>query len=436
MSEGGTIMRGRVALLMEPGDLHRRWDRWVRDAGHRVVEHRGLGALVASDPAPEVVIASIGDYDPAKLAELLPDATRIGVGSGPDEALTGWYELLQTGAEEAAVRASVRRAVERSRLFAAANPPTPDPFSLVVESPAMREVERQVTKVAGSDVTVALRGERGVGKDLVARLIHRLSRRASGPFVTINCAALPESVHEGELFGVAGGGLPGVGAERPGRLEQASGGTLYLDDVGALSALTQASLLRALQEQSVRRVGSPDELPIDVRVVCSSSEDLEAQVRAGRFREDLFFRLVVYPLVVPPLRERREDIPELVRRALVRYAADAGRRPPRVAPAALDALCRYEWPANVRQLENALQRAAISAEGDTLELQDFPGYLGESVGGQARTTEVLPLAELEKRAIRHALEVTEGSVDRAAKLLGMGRATLYRRLAKYDADSE
>lgn len=423
---GDQASAGRVAVFVEDPSQRRAVEDGLRQAGYRVLEHVGVRSLLAQAVAPEALVVQVGHPDQTRFSELFPGTPSIGLGTDRDE---DWYELVPENAPERLAPAA-RRAVERMRLGRMASSVP----RLVAQSAEMLEVVRQVNKVAPIDATVALRGERGTGKDLVARAIHGASARAERPFVPIHCASLPESAHEVELFGVASGGMPGVTESRRGRLEEADGGTLYLDEVDGLSALTQASLLRALQESAVRRVGSSEVFPVDVRVICSSTEDLEDAVKAGRFREDLYFRLVVYPIRVPPLRERRDDIPELVRRCLLRFSVESGRSAPRVAPSALDAMMAYDWPSNVRQLENALQRAMIAAERETLQLSDFPSYLSElaAPSGSASESEIVPLADLERSAIRRALEATGGSVDRAAKLLGMGRATLYRRLAKYE----
>jgi DNA-binding NtrC family response regulator len=319
------------------------------------------------------------------------------------------------------------------------------PFKQVVgRSPAMGELLRQVQRVLDSEVAVALFGESGTGKELVARAIHGTGRRRAGPFVAINCAAIPEGLQESELFGHERGAFTGAVGVHQGRFEQANSGTLFLDEVGEMSPMTQASLLRTLQERSVRRVGGITEVPVDVRVVCATHRDLEQEVRAGRFREDLYFRLVVYPIRVPPLRDRVEDIPLLVSHFIKKYRADVGREVGAVHPDFFEALTRYPWPGNVRELENVVHRAMLASDDGELGAGQLPMDLRDhasNAAGQAGAfasdfDEIVPMAELERRAIKRALRATEGSVERAARLLGIGRATLYRRLATYESQKD
>jgi transcriptional regulator with PAS, ATPase and Fis domain len=260
--------------------------------------------------------------------------------------------------------------------------------------------------------------------------------------VAINCGAIPESLQESELFGHERGAFTGATQLRRGRFEQAHGGTLFLDEVGEMSLATQASLLRALQERKIVRVGGGAEIPVDVRIIAATHRDLRAEVQAGRFREDLYFRLVVYPIFLPPVRERTEDIPLLVGHFLRKLRDDVGRKVERVSPEVLDALSRYPWPGNVRELENVVHRSLLSCRGDELALSDLPAEIQARalpslppVGVDDRRETVLPLRELERRAIERALAMTGGSVGRAAKMLGIGRATLYRRLATLQAPS-
>jgi DNA-binding NtrC family response regulator len=259
--------------------------------------------------------------------------------------------------------------------------------------------------------------------------------------VAINCAAIPESLQESELFGHERGAFTGAINMRRGRFEEAKNGTLFLDELGEMSLSTQAALLRTLQEKTVRRVGGVTEIPTDVRIVCATHRDLAAEVEAGRFREDLYFRLVVYPIRIPPLRERREDIPLLVGHFLRTLSQDTGRTVRHIAPDALDALARHMWPGNVRELQNVVHRSMLACRGDEITLADLPPDIRDlslpelpparknGIESATESDHVVPLRELERQAIERALRVTNGSVGKAAKLLGIGRATLYRRLA-------
>jgi DNA-binding NtrC family response regulator len=324
--------------------------------------------------------------------------------------------------------------------------------SIIGEAPALKELLGQVQRVLDSDVAVCLNGESGTGKELVARAVHEGGRRRAGPFVALNCAAIPPSLQESELFGHERGAFTGAIAMRRGCFEQARGGTLFLDEVGEMSPSTQAALLRALQERVIRRVGGTAEIPVDVRIVCATHRDLGIAVQEGRFREDLYYRLVVFPIRVPPLRERREDIPPLVGHFLHKHRPDVGRDIGRVSPDAIEAMVRHPWPGNVRELGNVVHRAMLSCDGEELRLGDLPPELralalspvprpsvvppppavpafepGPATELEA-SDQIIEMRELEARAIRHAIRATGGNVAQAAKRLGIGRATIYRRL--------
>jgi len=315
--------------------------------------------------------------------------------------------------------------------------------SLIGESPPIRALVASIQRVLSSDVAVCILGESGTGKELVARAIHEDGRRAKGAFVAINCASIPEHLQESELFGHEKGSFTGAVATYRGRFEQADGGTLFLDELGDMSLATQVKLLRALQEKSIRRVGGTTDIKTNVRVVGATHRDLERMVREGTFREDLYFRLMVYPIEVPPLRERRGDIPLLAAHLMERHRDDVGKDVSRWSPEALDALTAYEWPGNVRELENLVHRAMLTCATDRIELSDLPRALQKPV--LPALASVLPpppaavpssglptlkLRELEAMAIKQALEQTGGHIANAAKLLGIGRATLYRRVVE------
>ncbi len=244
--------------------------------------------------------------------------------------------------------------------------------NIVGSSAAMRRVYDQIERVLESDISVFISGESGTGKELIAKAIHYGSLRSDGPFVDVNCAAIPEGLQESELFGHEKGAFTGALATHPGKFEQATGGTILLDEVGEMSPSAQARLLRVLQERRLQRVGGTKVIELDVRVVSASNRDLAQLVSDGRFRQDLFYRLVVFPIELPPLRERREDVPALVEHFLAKYAADAGRRIIRIQPAGLECLVTHDWPGNVRELENVIHRSLLVATGPELLLSDLP----------------------------------------------------------------
>jgi DNA-binding NtrC family response regulator len=310
--------------------------------------------------------------------------------------------------------------------------------SLLGRSPAMRALVSQLEQVAATRSTVLLMGESGTGKELAARALHYHSDRAERPFVVIDCAAIPETLQESELFGHTRGAFTGAVAAKRGLFEEARGGTVFLDEVGDLSGATQAKLLRVLQEGTVRRLGDTRTIQVDVRIIAATNRDLPAEVRAGRFREDLFFRLNVLPLQLPLLRERPEDIPLLAEHFLRRFAAETGRPVRHIAPAALDCLIAYRWPGNVRELEHAIERAVLLSQGETLEVRDLPPAVQ---GGGGQGVEEAPLrlrdavarlnVDLERGLIRRALARTGGNRTEAASLLGISRRALLYKLKDY-----
>lgn len=308
--------------------------------------------------------------------------------------------------------------------------------NMVGSSAAMRRVYDQVEKVLESDITIFVSGESGTGKELVAKGIHYGSLRSDGPFIDVNCAAIPEGLQESELFGHEKGAFTGALATHPGKFEQAAGGTILLDEVGEMSPSAQARLLRVLQERCLQRVGGTKTIDLDVRVVSASNRDLAQLVSDGGFRQDLYYRLVVFPIDLPPLRERREDIPALVEHFLGKYATDAGKRIDRVEPAVLDLLMSLEWPGNVRELENVIHRSLLVASGPEITMEDVPSELRSGGGENVAVASVLnggrcSLEELEKEAIRLALEHYGGNLSDVARQLGIGRSTLYRKLEQY-----
>ncbi len=306
---------------------------------------------------------------------------------------------------------------------------------IVGSSGAMRRVYDQIEKVLESDITVFISGESGTGKELVAKAIHYGSLRSGGPFVGVNCAAIPEGLQESELFGHEKGAFTGAHAAHPGKFEQAAGGTILLDEVGEMSPSAQARLLRVLQERCLQRVGGTKTISLDVRVISSSNRDLEQLVNDGRFRQDLYYRLVVFPIELPPLRRRREDIPALVEHFLDKYAGDAGRRVLRVEPEALEQLMRHDWPGNVRELENVIHRSLLVASAPVLKRDDLPRDLLAAGPGAATPegdpAELCSLEELERRAIERAIDRFGGNLSDVARQLGIGRSTLYRKLEQY-----
>jgi len=308
--------------------------------------------------------------------------------------------------------------------------------NIVGSSAAMRQVYSQIEKVLSSDITIFISGESGTGKELAAKAIHFGSLRSDEPFIDVNCAAIPEGLQESELFGHEKGAFTGALATHPGKFEQAAGGTIFLDEVGEMSPSAQARLLRVLQERCLQRVGGTKTIDLDVRVISASNRDLEQMVADGTFRQDLFYRLVVFPIELPPLRDRRDDIPLLVDHFIEKYARDTGKRVTGVEPTAIAALRGHDWPGNVRELENVIHRSLLIADGPDITAADLPPGLGsrsvDGVGGSSAPISVaMSLDELERAAIEKALRRHGGNLSDVARQLGIGRSTLYRKLEQY-----
>jgi two-component system NtrC family response regulator len=364
----------------------------------------------------------------------------------------GAHDYLAKPIDLGTLRLQVRNAFEhyrlrdenrrlRERLAVAGEIP-----EMIGKSAAIREVFARIRQVADTDVTILIQGESGTGKELVARAIHNLSPRRDGPFVAANIGALPEGLIESELFGYEKGAFTGAQRQRAGWFEMARGGTLLLDEVGEMMVKTQVDLLRVLEQREVRRLGGGALIPLDVRLVVATHQDIEGLVISGKMREDLYYRLNVIPLRVPPLRERRDDVP-LLSQHFIRWAQQRhGREPKQVAGAAMRALCDYSWPGNVRQLKNCMERLVVTVEGDTIHLEDLPqemhaarpkpvvdSWPGNLLG--APSPEVVPLeaaiAEVEKSTILAALERCNHHRERTAQLLGISVRTLHYKMNRY-----
>ena len=310
----------------------------------------------------------------------------------------------------------------------------------VGQSAAIHGLDQLMRQVAGYDSTVLIRGESGCGKELVARRIHDLSARSRGPFVPVNCGAIPRELLESELFGHEKGAFTGALTTRIGRFELADGGTLFLDEIGDMSVDMQVKLLRVLQERAFERVGSGEQRRANVRILAATHRDLETRASVGEFREDLFFRLNVFPIVVPPLRERVDDLPSLID-DLVRRGAAEGRPSITFTQTALDCLAAYSWPGNVRELANLIERLAILYPNRTIDRDQLPAPIGERRRTAQPAVTTIPqsgldlreyLGSIEKQLIRSALDQTDGTVAHAAKLLKLQRTTLVEKLRKYE----
>ncbi len=383
-----------------------------------------------------------------RILESRPDMpVLVGTGHGSMESAiaamrAGAYDFVTKPFDPKLIVLSLNRAVQNHRLRSELKRLRKDIASQAVpgfvgHSSAMRRVRELVSRVADSEASVLIQGETGTGKELVARLIHSSSKRQSGPFVAVNCAAVPHALIESELFGHARGAFTDARTQRTGLFLEAHGGTLFLDEIAELPFETQPKLLRALQERTVRPVGSNTETPFDVRVVAATNRDLEYEVFEKRFREDLYYRLNVVTIELPPLRNRGGDVLELAQYLLARFADRAGKPPLVLSAGAAEKFAAYQWPGNVRELENCLERGVALARFDQLTVEDLPDKIRnfqaeKFVVAADDPTAVVTLEELEKRYILRVLTLMGGNKSQAAQALGVDRRTLYRKLARFD----
>jgi DNA-binding NtrC family response regulator len=426
--------------------------QWTADAGVEVASAPDLPRAVRQLAAErwDIVLAVLAEHADDELASWV-DALR-GAAGGPRLVVVAHRPSmgLVLRAEKLGVldllslpvrRDDFLRALQRIR-SAAAEVPVPlqdvDPdvvgqYALVGQSPAMLEVYKLMARVAPSTATVVVQGESGTGKEVVARAIHVNGPKASGPFVAVNCAAIPENLLESELFGHEKGSFTGAMARKIGRFEQAAGGTLFLDEIVDMSLALQAKILRAVQEREIERVGGGETIPVEVRLIAATNRDLKEAIAQGRFREDLYYRLAVVTIRLPKLAERGDDLVLLTAFFVRHFAERYGKRIGAISDRALDLLRNHAWVGNVRELRNVIERAVIVASGDTLQVEHLPDELrGEEAALPDRPRgALLTLAELEARHIARILAHTNGQIGAAAEILGIHRNTLTRKMKEY-----
>ncbi|HET9595603.1 MAG TPA: sigma-54 dependent transcriptional regulator [Anaeromyxobacteraceae bacterium] len=353
----------------------------------------------------------------------------------------GAYDFITKPVKRHAIVKSVRQALEKASLLAENRALkarlaglAPQPGTLIGSAPAFRAALDALRQAAPTAATVLVSGESGTGKELAARMLHELSPRVAGPFVPINCAAIPDTILESELFGYERGAFTGAAARKEGRFERAHGGTLFLDEVGEMTPAVQVKLLRVLQDGVIERLGGTQPVRVDVRIVAATNKDLSAEVRGGRFREDLFYRLNVIAVRLPALRERREDVPLLASAFLRRLAEKNGKAVSGFTPAALAALERHDWPGNVRELENTVERAVVLSHGGLVGVDELPEAVRAAQaepaapGGAIIIPVGTPMDEVERLVIRETLRHTRGDKTLAAQILGIASRTIYRKL--------
>jgi len=445
-------MQTRVRLLVVDDEPHLRASlgSWFRDEGYEVaVAADGAEALAQLEQAgADIVLLDLRlpDIDGLQLqhqiAERSPDTTVIimtafaAVESAVQALKQGAYDYVVKPCNPEDLTRLLNKAAERYSLLCE-NRALRDqlretlPNLVCDEGGPMRQVIEQVEQVAETDTSVLIQGESGTGKEIVARLIHARGKRRAGPLVMVNCGGLAEGVLESELFGHERGAFTGAVAQRRGRIELASKGTLFLDEIGDIPAKMQVDLLRVLQERTVTRVGGQRSIAVDFRLVSATNRDLQAEVEAGRFRSDLYFRINVFQLRIPPLRERPRDVPLLAEHFRRRLALHMNRRITGFTQAAMSTLCTHDWPGNVRELENAIERAIVVCRGSKIDAEHFP-FARQTQG----TPPDLSLATMEDRHVRRVLAGCSFNVTQAAKQLGIDRVTLYHKMKRYGITRE
>lgn len=432
------------------GELLSRW-------GHEVLEARdGSEALkLAMERHPDLVITDL--VMPNMDGLWLLRALREELGDVPVAVLTGRgtidiaveairegaYDFLEKPVDVSRLRVIVNRAIEKRDTLQEVAAlrhvlrQQGNDGAIIGASPAMRKVYSLVEKVAPSKTSVVITGPSGTGKEVMARAIHNLSPRKDKPFIAINCSAIPASLMESEIFGHEKGAFTGADQRRLGCFELADGGTLFLDEIGELPVELQAKFLRVLEEERLRRLGGKTEIAVDVRVICATNRNLKEQIGKQEFREDLYFRLHVFNVELPPLRDRREDIPLLVQHFVERFATEAGKRIEGVAQGAMEILQSYAWPGNIRELRNTIERGVILCDGDALDETHLPPEMAATPikGSTIQLSLGMPLREVEREYILGSLRRNKGNKSRTAELLGISEKTLYNKLNRYVADA-
>ncbi len=440
----------RVLVVDDKEIVARTLATMVQKNGHTAVtSHNVVDALRLFDEQPfdavlsDVKMGALGGFDLLRqVKERAPNIPVILITgeatvSAAMEAMdAGAYDYLSKPVRNDVLGQLLKRAIEHKRLIthevaSARLEPAPTTFTDIIgHSPLMLDAFKRVARAARGDANVLILGENGTGKERVARALHEKSDRSARPFIAVNVAAIAAGVVESEFFGHRRGAFTDAREDRHGLFEQAHGGTLFLDEIGDLDPGIQVKLVRAIQERKIKPVGSSEEIAVDIRLISATNRNLHRLVQEGRFREDLYYRINVVQITLPPLRERREDVPELADYFLARFAARAGKPAPRLTAEALEVLVRHPWPGNVRELENVTQRAIQFCDGAVITPEHL--MLGEALAPADRPESpqgqrvFLPLREMTDAYIREVLEYTEGNISRAARILGVTRRTLQR----------
>ena len=437
----------RILIVDDEAVVRESLADWFRDEGYEVdtAESAKIALEKLARESWDVFLLDIrmpgidGLELQRKLKEAHPDATVIimtayaSVESAVEAMKQGAYDYIIKPFNPDDLQQTIKKAIEHKQLVSENKQLRTkiDELNLLHEivgtSAATRRLLEQVAMVSASDTTVLIRGESGTGKELIARAIHANSGRRYMPIVVVNCGALSEGVLESELFGHEKGAFTGAQYRRKGKFEMADGGTLFLDEIGDISLKTQVDLLRVLEEKKIFRVGGNTEIPVNFRLIAATNKNLETMIAEGKFREDLYYRINVFSIAIPPLRERREDIPLLADHFLTKFARSMSRRINRISAEAQEVLTNYDWPGNVRELQNAIERAVLVCKTDALERVDLPVIVNHENGNRGDRS----LGEIERQHIKRTLEETGWNIYRAARLLQIDRVTLYNRIKKY-----
>src|SRR6476469_7559369 len=468
-------MRSRILAVDDEAEIRRSVRMILEYEGYEVIEASSgpEGVTLVERESPDLVFLDVkmpgmDGLDALQRIKASKETLPVVIISGHGTVSTaveatkaGAFDFIEKPLASERVLVTIRNALDQTRLRdenTSLKRAVEVRHQMVGESQALRQVWDAIKRAAPTNATVLLLGESGSGKELVARSIHRNSLRSRDRFVQVNCAAIPEELIESELFGHERGSFTGATEKQVGKFEQADHGTIFLDEVGDMSAKTQAKVLRVLQEGEVERLGSARTIKVDVRVIAATNKNLEEEIEKGRFREDLYFRLAVIPIHVPPLRERPEDVPSLVRHYIEYFSRESNVRPKRIAQAALDALGRYRWKGNIRELRNTVERLNIMTSGDVIELADLPESVrspaawssgtGGSGGGPAapkqpsdgEAAKAGTLREFKENAERMFLvgKLRENgwNISKTAEVIGTPRSNLYKKLEQYQISQE
>ena len=452
-------MKSRILVIDDEAEIRRSVRMILEYEGYDVIEASSgpEGVALAEKESPDLIFLDVKmpGMDGLEVLQRIKasnDAIPVVIISGHGTVSTaveatksGAFDFIEKPLASERVLVTIRNALDQTRLVdenRTLRRAAESRHQMVGESPALRQVWDAVKRAAPTNATVLLLGESGVGKELVARSIHRNSLRSRERFVQVNCAAIPEELIESELFGHEKGSFTGATEKQIGKFEQADRGTIFLDEVGDMSAKTQAKVLRVLQEGEVERLGSARTIKVDVRVIAATNKDLEQEIERGTFREDLYFRLSVVPIRVPPLRDRREDIPLLVRHFADLFSRDNNRKPPRISPAAIEFMQRARWKGNVRELKNTVERLIIMTPGDTIDADDLRDVVRLEAKPQAPDNEKNPntLREFKESAERAflvgKLRENNWNISKTAEVIGTPRSNLYKKLEQYGIKQE